>query len=426
MKRLLVLLFGLIPLIGFAQQVHLDTIYYDKDWRGVESPAFASFYRIYNPDTTSNFRKVYRDFYITGELQSEGTYISIDKYDDRNSVFDGDYVCYYKSGAVEQKGTRLNGIEQGEYIRYFEDGNISLRVNMLDGEPHGLYTEFTSDGLCIQQQYNYGKPIYDYVIISNSDGLYSKMRIEDKTPVFGTPSSSDLKVEYQDGTPWSYYINDGLCIMATCEKIKDYGKYYRVYVNFTNNSFFPIDFDPVAFSAKVTRKDGEERELEVQTAEEYNARIRRSQMWQEALVAFGEGMAAANAGYSYSTTRSSYSGYGNSYGSAYAYGSGGYGYGSYSGSSSYYGSSVSTTRTYDAGAAYQAQMAASQRIADFSESNFAARQARNEGYLKKTTVYPGESITGYFNIKRKKGVSLAVTLNIAGVEYYFSWNVARE
>ena len=273
MKKNLFIILAFIPFVSFAQKVELDTLFYDKEWKGVESPQFASFYRIYNPDTTSSFRKIYRDFYITGELQSEGSYISINKFDDSKSIFDGEYVCYFKSGAIEQKGYKINGIEQGEYIRYYESGNIAIRVNMLNGEPHGLYTEFSEDGLCIQQEYNYGKPIHDYIVISNSDGLYSKLKLADQTPIFSTPSQSDMKVEYKDGTPWQYYVNDGICVMITCSEINDYGKYYRMYVNFTNNTFHPIDFDPIESTATLTNKKGEERILEIQTAEQYDKRI---------------------------------------------------------------------------------------------------------------------------------------------------------
>ena len=42
--------------------------------------AFASFYRIYDANDKSELKKHFRDYYITGELQSEGGYISIDKY----------------------------------------------------------------------------------------------------------------------------------------------------------------------------------------------------------------------------------------------------------------------------------------------------------------------------------------------------------
>lgn len=416
-------------LFGFstsAQTVKLDTIYYDKDWKGVSGPHFATYYRIIEINPDSSYRKIYRDYFMDGNIQSEGGYITIDRYDDSKSIFDGDYVCFYKSGNVEQKGTKEQGIEQGEYIKYFENGSISMRVNMKDGKQHGLLTQFDENGLCYQQEYWYGEPRYDYYVVSNDKGLYSKIRTSDNKLIITTPELSNKKVDYVDGEPWPYYIHDGLMVAMTNSRTNDYGKYYRVYLNITNNTFFPIEFDPSETIAILEDKKGKTRNLEVQTSEQYDKRIRRTQMWEEALVGFANGLAAANAGYSTSTTQSNYSGSSYSSGSASAYGSGGYAYGSYSGSTSYYGSSTSTTRTYDASAAYQAQLAASQQMAAFSESNFQVRQARQEGYLKRTTIYPGESISGYFNIKRKNGETLYIYLKVGGAEFQFPWNVANK
>lgn len=294
---------------------------------------------------------------------------------------------------------------------------------MENGLHHGLHTEFNENGLCFQQEFWRGEPRYDYYVVSNDNGLFSKIRISDNTPIYTSPSLSQKKIGYNDGMAWPYYINDGIMIAMSNSEINDYGKYYRIYINLTNNSFYPIEFDPSETIAILTDNKGKEVALEIQTAQQYDKRIRRTQMWEEALTGFAQGMAAANAGYSTSTTTSSYSGSNYSRGNASAYGSGGYAYGSYSGSSNYYGSSTSTTRTYDAGAAYAAQMQASQNMAAMSEGNFQIRQARQEGYLKRTTVNPGESISGYFNIKRKKGEMLVITLNIAGAEYKFPWNV---
>lgn len=417
---------SLFALSSAAQIAKLDTIYYDKDWKGVSGPHFATYYRIIEQNPDSTYRKIYRDYYINGNIQSEGGYVSIDKYDDSKSIFDGDYVCYYKSGSVEQKGTRVQGKEQGEYIKFFENGNIAIRANMKDNKLHGLLTQFDEDGLCYQQEYWYGEPRYDYYIVSNDKGLFSKIRTSNNTLIITSPELASKKVDYVDGEPWPYYIHDGLMVAMTNSRTNDYGKYYRVFLNITNNTFFPIEFDPSETIAILVDKKGKTRNLEVQTSEQYDKRIRRTQMWEEALVGFANGLAAANAGYSTSTTQSSYSGSSYSSGSASAFGSGGYAYGSYSGSTNYYGSSTSTTRTYDASAAYQAQLAASQQMAAFSESNFQVRQARQEGYLKRTTIYPGESISGYFNIKRKDGETLYIYIKVADAEFQFPWNVKKD
>lgn len=335
----------------------------------------------------------------------------------------GEWISYFKSGKTEKKGYYNNGRQEGEYISFFENGSIALRANFQNGLPHGLYTEFSEDGLCFQQEFLNGQPKYDYYVVTNDNGLYSKIRTADNTPIYTSPSLYSKKVDYINGEAWPYYINDGICVAMTNSKTNDYGKYYRIYLNLTNNSLFPIEFDPSQVEAILTDKKGKEKALEIQTAEQYDKRIRRTQQWEEALVGIANGLAAAGAGYSTSTTTTSYSGHSNSYGSASAYGTRGYAHGSYSSHSNYYGSSTSTTTTYDPAVAYQAQLQASQNMAAFTESNFQVRQARQEGYLKRTTIYPGESISGYFNIKRKNGESLMITLNIAGALYQFPWNV---
>lgn len=423
MKHILVIFMLNVFLSTFAIEVEMDTIYYDNEWKGVSNPHFATYYRIIEKNPIDGYRKTFRDYYATGELQSEGDYITIDRFDDSKSVMDGKWTAYYKSGAIEQKGTRSNGKQEGEYIRFYDNGSIAVRANFHNDKPHGLYTEFTKEGLCFQQEFWNGEPKNDYYVVTNDKGLYSKIRISDNTPIFTSPSLNNKKVEYRDGEAWTYYINDGILVAMSNTETNDYGKYYRIYINLTNNSFYPFEFDPAESIAILTDKKGNDIALEIQTAQQYDKRIRRTQMWEEALTGFAQGLAAANAGYSTSTTTSSYRGNSYSSGSAYAIGSGGYAYGNYSGSTSYYGSSTSTTRTYDAGVAYAAQMQASQNMAAMSENNFQIRQARQEGYLKRTTINPGESISGYFNIKRKKGETLVITLNIAGAEYQFPWNV---
>lgn len=127
-KNIIILTLGLSVAISSIGQVKTDTLYYDKNWKGVESKHFATYFRVIADSENSSFHKRFRDFYVTGELQSEGGYISIDKYDDSQSVFDGEWINYYKSGKVEQKGYRVKGKQEGEYIRYKEDGLILLHA----------------------------------------------------------------------------------------------------------------------------------------------------------------------------------------------------------------------------------------------------------------------------------------------------------
>lgn len=425
-KKIIALIFGLSVAILSTGQVKTDTLYYDKNWKGVESKHFASYFRVIANSENSSFQKQYRDFYITGELQSEGGYISIDRYDDSHSVFDGEWVNYYKSGAIEQKGYRIRGKQEGEYIQYKEDGLILLHAYFRDDKLDGIYTEFSEDGnTCIQVEYKKGEPIHDYYIISNQDGLYSKISILDEQPIYESPSLEEKKVEYRDGEAWLYYNKNGIMLGMTNNKVRDYGKYFQIPIIIANNSMYPIDFDPQKITAFLTDKKGNVRTLKVFTAEEYMKKVRNRQNWTIALFGFAEALSASNAGYSTSTTNSSSSGYSSSQGMISTFGNGGYGYGSYSGNSSYYSNSSSTTRSYDGAAAYQAQVIASNRIASLDSALLAEREVKNEGYLKRTTVYPGENIMGYINIGRKKGVSMAVNIDINGAVYEFPWDISK-
>ena len=145
------------------------------------------------------------------------------------------------------------------------------------------------------------------------------------------------------------------------------------------------------------------------------------------MVGLSEGLAAAGAGYSSSTTTSNtnYRGNINSSGRAYASGSGGYAYGSYRGNTNYSGNSRTTSRTtsYNGAEAYRAQVIASERMNNYNNSLLQDRYTREEGYLKRTTIYPGETIVGYINIERKKGVSMNILVDIGGVKYEFPWNI---
>lgn len=136
-----------------------DTIYYDIDWKGVPNREFAQFYRIVSNESDPNYTKKFRDYYITGELQGEGEYISIDKYDDQKTVFNNQNISYYKSGQIKSKGTFKDGILNGEYTTYYENGLIKTHCFYENGLEEGIFTGFLDDYTeCFQIECHEGKP----------------------------------------------------------------------------------------------------------------------------------------------------------------------------------------------------------------------------------------------------------------------------
>ena len=392
----------------FAQNLNkIDTLYYDSEWKVVPDKAFAEYYRVALYPKDSNARKLIRDYYIDGTLQAKGEFIYIDAVDDSNSIFDGTLECYFKNGKLSLKRTYNNGKLNGECIEYTEDGLIKRAANFNNGELTGLYTQFNEDGTYSQIEYSYGKPIHDYYIYGDQNGHMVKVNLVDNSILWETPDVSERHTLFKDGTPWQVYFKNGLTIAETTTTVNDYGKWHRIDLIISNESIAPIEFDPEqCISAFSVDKKERETTLEVWSCERYMKKVNRAQKWAAIAVGLTNGLAAATAGYSSSTTTTN---------------------GFYSGHSNYsgYGSVTSTTRTYDATAAYQAQIISQQRMADFSNAQWQEKQAKQIGYLKKNTIYPGETISGFVHIKRVKGKSVYITITIKGAEYIYGWNYGK-
>lgn len=402
----------LIPAVLKAQY-RIDTIYYDKNWMVVPHKSFADFYRIALYPTDPSAKKLLRDYYITGELQAEGGFISIGETAGSTTIFDGLQTCYYKNGNKASEVTYINGKLNGDHIEYAENGLVTFKATLKDNQLDGLYTRFYENGNYMQAEYINGTPKYPYYIYGNADGQMMKIKFDDNSPYWESPHRNDRKTIYRQGTTWQYYVANGLCIATTVTETKDYGKWFRVDLIITNDSPVPITFDAENVKGNIITQADTVRRLKTWTCSEYMKRINNRQTWAAVAMGLAEGMATANAGYTNTAT----------YTSTY-YNGNAYNYGSYNGHSTYSGiaNTYSYSTSYDAAAAYQARVLSAQRMADFSEAQWYEKQAKNEGYIKRNTINPGETITGYVLIERKPSKQLFVIVDIYGAKYRYEWN----
>lgn len=403
MKRILLGILTSLIIGGVSaqeRQDRIDSIYYNRSGKSAANPVFAEYLRIALYPADSTARKEYKDFYLTGELRSEGYFLRIDSLDDSQTLFDGENSSYYKSGKIFEKKHYANGQLNGPYQQYDERGKLKIDACYLDGKLSGPYKTCNEDGSFRIVEYSEGKPLHDYYLRTDQQGNTLKFRMADDIPVWETPAIAERVTNFQDGTPWETYFKNGLIVSLTSSIVRDYGKWHRIGILIVNNSTIPIEFTPetdiVAYSADELNQT---TDLPILTYDNYMKKIKRNQAWEAALMGLSEGLATAGAGYSTSTTT---------------------GYSSYGGYTTY------TTTTYNPTAAYIANQASQQRIADFAQAQENERNIKQMGYLKRYTIYPGDSICGYIYATWIKGNRVVFVINIGGAEYLFEWGFDRK
>lgn len=396
----LCLLLGCSVYTLLSAQERIDTLFYTKSGQKAPNQLFAEYYRIalYPADSTSP--KMFKDFYRTGETRCEGNFLSIDSTDGMRSVFDGDIVMFNKNGTVAQKAHYADGKLTGEFLQYSTEGVLQVQTFYVDGKKDGIQKTYLNDGSCRIAEYDAGKLTNDYYLLADSAGNTLKYRITDDSPVWESPSLAERIIEYKDGIPYEIYFKNGLTITLKCAIKRDYGKWFRVDMIITNHSLTPIEVTPennitaVAFDEQNMPTD-----LQVWSYDEYMKKVNRSQTWSAILMGVSEGLSTAGTGYSTSTTTVH---------------------------SSHGGSTSFRTTTYSPTAAAQANLASQQRIANFSQALQNDREIKQLGYLKKNTIYPGESVSGFIHIDCDKGLRLVVNVNIEGAEYLYEWGIGKK
>ena len=149
------------------------TEYFDKDWNRCQ-PKQAAYYRLVTYEAPNRPKGVVKDYYISGELQSEQYPVYID-YDDENRTFlegkqifyfkngqvelqqqyynnqlNGPSISYYQNGAIESETTFNFGVPNGDALQYYENGKLAAVCKFENGTLHNnKYLQITEDGMAL-------------------------------------------------------------------------------------------------------------------------------------------------------------------------------------------------------------------------------------------------------------------------------------
>ena len=131
---------GYSPKIG--QQVRE---YFDEHWNRCD-PKQATYYRLITYSAPNKPSGVVKDYYISGELQSEQYPVFID-YDDEGKTFlEGIQTLYHKNGKVSEKSYYYNNLPNGPITYYYPDGSVKSEAFFVMGVPNGDMIQYYPDG----------------------------------------------------------------------------------------------------------------------------------------------------------------------------------------------------------------------------------------------------------------------------------------
>lgn len=382
-----------IPETPPVPQDRLDTIYYNKNWKVTPNKAFATYYRLalYPADTTEP--KEFRTYYMSGELQGEGSFAVIDKKDDAKSEFIGAVTTYFKNGKVETQKSYQSGLLTGEYTSYFNNGNVKEHFFMNEGKKTGVGASFSENGrVCTLTPYKNDVPEGFYVVV-DADGNYSKYSLSDRQPILEVPSQDEIVTEYKNGVAWPYYNKNGLIVGVSNSVVdENIGDYREIGLFIVNKSMINVDIDPAQIEI-YDMKGGKRKNFELVSADEYDEKIKKFKkkvakrsVKDKAVVEIErENNVNANLG----------------------------------------------AQVFDAGTSntlkdFQTRICRMQQLESGNRMKYSDKMPEDLGYLERTTIHPGEVVSGYLYTSDRKTSDLFVKVKIKGIDYVFEWKTSKK
>ena len=159
---LLLLPFSVLAQSGAKHHIPKGAIFYNHNWKGVSTAKQAAYYRLLTVDKRG--RKLFRDYYISGQLCAEKHYISVNRSDDKQTVLTGVARTFYKSGRVESIMQYSNGKADGRAVSFFANGNVGMKLNYAKGLLNGAsYTYSEYGNLEYTTVWNNGTKVKEYM-----------------------------------------------------------------------------------------------------------------------------------------------------------------------------------------------------------------------------------------------------------------------
>lgn len=138
------------------------TEYFDKDWKRCE-PKKAVYYRRITYKAPNKPDGIVKDYYMSGQLQSDFYALYIDYNDDNKSFHEGEAHWFYENGKPKEHRYYYNNKINGHHTFYYDSGQIYSITDFTMGVKNGEYYQY----------YPTGK-LHIYAIYDNGDLVENK------------------------------------------------------------------------------------------------------------------------------------------------------------------------------------------------------------------------------------------------------------
>lgn len=174
-RSLVFLLFFLIGKMSYAQKQ--VKIFYDENWL-VTTESKAEFFRLTSFDEKGNPVGVTKDYYMTGEIQWEGTFSYIDKLDNAKDVYNGVCIWYHKNGKKAEERNFVNNLSEGLVTYWNKNGEKVRELEIKAGVLNGKRTDYYPNGkIKSTKNYKDGKPAENWYTEYDELGVAKKVSL---------------------------------------------------------------------------------------------------------------------------------------------------------------------------------------------------------------------------------------------------------
>lgn len=223
------------------------TEYFDKDWKRCEAKK-ASYYRRITYKAPNIPDGVVKDYYMSGQLQSDFYAVYLDYNDDNRTFHEGEAHWFFENGKPSEHRYYYNNKTNGCHTFYYESGQEYSIANYTMGVKNGEYYQYYPSGkLRIFAIYDNGDLVEDKYVELDENGVGSLVYKEN----FHKHKSM---WESGDETNLSEVTEKGVLLT---HNIKGYSCQRSTYISFDQTSDYVIE---ATISTDIPRKSKSEVE----------------------------------------------------------------------------------------------------------------------------------------------------------------------